>query len=120
MLRSFAGASRPQDFVLPGFYAHAARAYALLRPAGVGCGKRGYLDAGRVERFHHAFEFANGLPRCGGGRIAGCGGEVAQGVVSPVIGQAAIQQMPVLHEMMHRHELDGRDAQFMQVLNRRR
>ena len=46
-----------------------------------------------------------------------CGREEADRVVAPVVRQAALDEVVVLHELVHRHQLDGRDPELLQVLD---
>ena len=46
--------------------------------------------------------------------------EVADRVVAPVVAQPAIEQQRVLHELVDGQQLDGGDAELLQVLDRRR
>ena len=68
-----------------------------------------HLDAGIVQAADH------GLPlgQVAGGQIARLGREEADRVVAPVVGQLALDQMPVLDEGVHRQELDRGDAQVL-------
>ncbi len=43
-------------------------------------------------------------------RIAHLRGEEADGVVAPVVAQALLEQVPVVDEGVHRHQLDRGDA----------
>ena len=72
------------------------------------------LDAGRVQRLDHGLEIAVGLA---GGGIELLRGEVADRVVAPVVPQALRDEVPVVHERVDRHQLDGRDAEPPQVLD---
>ena len=47
-------------------------------------------------------------------------GEEADRVVAPVVRQAALDEVVVLHELVHRHQLDGGDAELLQVLDHHR
>ena len=51
-------------------------------------------------------------------RVFGVGREEADGVVAPVVAQAAFEQEAVVHEVVHRHQLHRGDAQRAQVLGR--
>ena len=75
------------------------------------------LDAGAVERLHHRLEFPHLMRpvRCAG--IAAVGREKADGVIAPVIGEPAIDQVFVPDEMMDRQQFDGRDAEILQMLD---
>ena len=78
------------------------------------------LDALVVEGLDHRLELADvgaGPPRRG---VAEVGGEEADRVVPPVVGEAAVAQVLVGHEMVDRHQLHRRHAQAAQVAERRR
>ena len=47
-------------------------------------------------------------------------GEEADRVVAPVLPQAAVEQEALVHELVHRQQLDGRDAEREQVLDHSR
>ena len=46
-------------------------------------------------------------------------GEVADRVVAPVVAQAAVEQVPVVDELVHREQFDRGDAEAAQVVDRR-
>jgi hypothetical protein len=74
------------------------------------------LDAGLVHGPHQVLELGDDLfdtPR----RIIAVRGEEADRVVSPVVPQAVLHQMLVVHEVMDRHQLDRGDAEPLQVLD---
>src|SRR3972149_2191026 len=56
----------------------------------------------------------------GGGGEARVRREEADGVVSPVVGAPALHEGALVHVVVHRQELHGRDPQGGQVLERRR
>ncbi len=78
-----------------------------------------HLDAGRVQVADHGLELADhfagrvdrGIPR----RRR----EEAQRVVAPVVHQPTLDQVPVVERLLHGQQLDGRDAQVLQIANRR-
>src|SRR5690606_12542622 len=51
------------------------------------------------------------------GRVLVVGGEEADRVVAPVVPQAPLDQRVVVHELVHRLELDGGDAERGEVLD---
>ena len=55
-----------------------------------------------------------------GAEIARLGREKADGVVAPVVAQAHPQQPRIVHQHLHRHELDRGDAQAAQMVEDRR
>ena len=74
------------------------------------------LDAGLVHGPHQVLELGDDLfdtPR----RVIAVRGEEADRVVSPVVPQAVLHQMLVVHEVMDRHQLDRGDAEPLQVLD---
>ena len=74
-----------------------------------------HLDAGAVQRLHHRLELVD-LLADRARRVAVMRSEEPDGVVSPVVGQAALDEDPVVHELVHGHELHGGDAERPQVL----
>lgn len=79
-----------------------------------------HLDPGRVQGPHHPFELADLLSLRPGGGVRGVRGEVTDRVVAPVVLQPPAQQMVLVRELVHRQQLDGRDAQPHQVVHGRR
>jgi hypothetical protein len=71
---------------------------------------------GRVQRLDHRLELADQA----GGAVAVVGREEADRVVAPVVAQAALDQMAVVDEGVHRHQLDRSDAQALEVVDDRR
>ena len=73
------------------------------------------LDAGVVEVADHRLELLHllaGLARRG---VVVVRREVADRVVAPVVAQAALQQVGVVDELVHRQQLDGGDAELGEV-----
>ena len=76
------------------------------------------LEAGLVQRLHHLLEFGDGGAGALVGRVVGVRREVGDRVVAPVVAQSLVGQVLVVHKVMHRHQLDGGDAQALQVPDR--
>ena len=72
-----------------------------------------HLQPGIVEARHHLLELLQALRRVRG--IARVRGEETDRVVAPVIGELLLQQEIVVHKRMHRQQLDGRDAERLDV-----
>ena len=70
-----------------------------------------HLEAGRVQRLDHLLELDDLLAVVAGAGVAALRGEVADAVVSPVVGQALLDEVLRVDEVVHRHELDGGDAE---------
>ncbi len=79
-----------------------------------------HLQAGGVERAHHLLELAHLGPGLLAGGEALVGREEAQGVVAPVVGEAARLEEALGHRLVHRHQLHRGDAQLQQVVDGRR
>ena len=75
-----------------------------------------HLDPRGVQRLHHRLELLD----LAGGRVAGLRGEEADRVVAPVVAQAPLDEPAVVDEGVHRHQLDGRHAEALQVVDDRR
>ncbi len=78
------------------------------------------LDPRRVQRAHHPLELADLLPRRPRGRVRRMRGEVADGVVAPVVAQAPAQQMVLVRELVHGQQLHRRHAEPREVREGRR
>ena len=65
-----------------------------------------YFEAGAVQGPHHVLEFRHLIAGGARGGEARVGCEESQRVVAPVIGKAALQEMPIRYRMMYRHQLD--------------
>ncbi len=78
------------------------------------------LDPRRVQGPHHPLELADLLPGRTGRGVPGVRGEVADGVVAPVVAQAPAQQVVLVRELVHRQQLDRGHPEPRQVLDRRR
>src|SRR6185437_3990878 len=77
-----------------------------------------HFQAGPVQRVHHRLELGDltaGLAGPYGGRVAVVRGEVADGVVAPVVRQAPADQERFGHVLVHGQQLHGGDAQVEQV-----
>ena len=68
------------------------------------------FDSGAVHGFHHGLELADLIAAVAGGGIAGFRRKEADRVVAPIIVKSALQQVRVVHEFMHRHQLHGGDS----------
>ena len=76
------------------------------------------LQAGPVQRVDHGLELgdlAAGPAGPHGGGVPVAGREEPDRVVAPVVGQAAVGQHALGHELVHRQQLDGGDPQVGQV-----
>ena len=69
------------------------------------------FEAGFVQRAHHRLELGDGVLD----RIAGLGREPGQRVVTPVIRQPAVDEELLADRGLHRHQLDRRDTELLQV-----
>ena len=79
-----------------------------------------HLDPRRVEGLHHLLELADLLAARAAARVLVVRREKADGVVAPVIAQASIEQMPIVHELVDRHQFDGADAKPLKIADGRR
>ena len=77
------------------------------------------LDAGVVHGLDELLEFLN-LPAFPASRVLVVRGQVRDRVVAPVVPQAFLLERRVLHELVHREQLDGGNAKPLQVLHRGR
>ena len=74
-----------------------------------------YLEACVVQRPDHRFELVYLTAREPDGAVGAVGGEEADAVVTPVVTQAPFQQVRVLDELVHGHQLDCGDPEVDQV-----
>ena len=74
----------------------------------------------RVQVAHHRLELLHLLAAPAAGGVLVVRREEPDRVVAPVVAQAAVDQVPVVDELVHRHQLDRRHAQPLQVLEDRR
>ena len=75
------------------------------------------LDARLVQRLDHALELGDLLTPRAVCRVAVVRGEEPDRVVAPVVRQALVAQGEVVDELVHRHQLDGGDAEALEVLD---
>ena len=75
------------------------------------------LDARVVQPAHHRLELAD---RVVGRGVAHVRREEADGVVAPVVDEASIDEVALVDVLMHRQQLDRRDAELDEVLDGRR
>ncbi|CAM5326054.1 hypothetical protein SHIRM173S_04985 [Streptomyces hirsutus] len=78
------------------------------------------LDPGLVQRLHRRLELQHLLTAVAPGRVGVVRGEESDGVVAPVVVQAHVHQAVVVDELVNRHQLQCRHAEFRQVLDQRR
>ncbi len=74
------------------------------------------FETGRVQRLHHGLELVDLLAAGAEGGVGVVRGEEADGVVAPVVGQAAVLEHAVVHELVHRHEFHRGHAERGEVL----
>ena len=79
-----------------------------------------HLDPGLVQRLHHLPELLHLLPALAAGAVLVVGREVADRVVAPVVAQAALDETVVVHELVHRHQLQRGDAEPLEMVDGRR
>ena len=74
---------------------------------------------GLVERLHHRLELAHLVAMRSARCVAGVGGEEADGVVAPVVGEAPLDERPLGHELVDGQELHGRHPEPPEVVHDR-
>ena len=80
-----------------------------------------HLDARVVQVADHRLELLHLVAGpAAGHRVAVVRGQEGDGVVAPVVGQALVLQVVVVEELVHRHQLDRRDAEPLQVVDHHR
>ncbi len=78
------------------------------------------LETGAMQRLHHLFELGHLLPAHPAAGVAGLGREEAEGLIAPVIGQPALDEMAVEDELMHRQQLNRCHTQRVEIVEHRR
>ena len=69
------------------------------------------LDARVVHRLHHLLELLDLLAEVAARAVLAVRREVADRVVAPVVAQPHLHEPVVVDELVHRHQLDGGDAE---------
>ncbi len=77
-----------------------------------------HLESGPVQCTHHRLELAHLLPETSRG-VADVRRQKGDRVVAPEVGEPLVDQVPVVHEVVDRHQFDRGDAQFDQVIDDR-
>ncbi len=77
------------------------------------------LDPGLVQGLHRRLELQHLLAAVAPGGVGVVRGEEPDGVVAPVVVQAHVHQAVVVDELVDRHQLQRRHAEFGQVLDHR-
>src|SRR5215475_7243488 len=77
-----------------------------------------HLDAGRVHGLDHAFELVDLIAEAFR-RVAHVGREEADRVVAPIVREAALGEVSVDYELMHREKLHRRNPESEEVLDYR-
>ena len=78
-----------------------------------------HLDARRVQRLDHGLELLD-LAERNRRRVAVVRGEVGDRVVTPVVAQAPFDEVMIVYELVHRHQLDSGHTEVLQVFDDRR
>jgi hypothetical protein len=78
-----------------------------------------HLDAGGVQPAHHLLELADLLAVVARVRVAAGGREEVDGAVAPVVAQPLLDQEVLVDDLVDRQQLDGGDAERLQVLDDR-
>jgi hypothetical protein len=79
-----------------------------------------HLDARAVQRPDHRLELEHLLTARAEAGVVVVRGEEADGVVAPVVRQPPFDEHRVVHELVHRHQLDGRDPELPKVVDHHR
>src|SRR6185369_14059211 len=71
------------------------------------------FDAFAMQSLDHRLEFGDLATIISGGGVASFWSEKAERVVSPIISESSIDEILVIDEVVHRHQLDGGDSEFL-------
>ncbi len=71
-----------------------------------------HLDVGGVQHLHHGLELVHRV----GDAVAVLGGEEADAVVAPIVGEAPVGELALVEERVHGKQLQRRHAERLQVL----
>ena len=74
------------------------------------------LDAGLVEVLHHLLELGDLLTVLAAGGVRRVGGEEADRVVAPIVGQTSVDDSGLAEELLDRQQLDRRHTQVAQIV----
>ena len=100
--------------------AHRQRGAELIAFGGVVVDHvQNHFNAGRVQGGHHHLELLHRILWQVRRGIAAVGRKKAEGVIAPVIGEAPVDEMPVVEKVVHRQQFDGGDPQVGQMADRR-
>src|ERR1700722_2090896 len=69
-----------------------------------------------MQSLNHGFKFADGMRR----EVTRLRRKKSNGVVTPVIPQATLHELAVVHKTVYWHQFNGSDAQASEVLDDRR
>ena len=75
------------------------------------------FEAGGVEGLDHLLELGNLSTGVSRRAVAGHGREVPEGVVATVVGEAAIDEVAVVDEVVDGQEFDGGDTELLEVVD---
>ncbi len=78
-----------------------------------------HLDAGRVHLTHHLAELLHLLAGAPPRRVLAVRGQEPDRVVAPVVAQTTLNEPVVVHELVHRQQLDRGHPEPLQVLDER-
>jgi hypothetical protein len=76
-----------------------------------------HFDAGGVKRLDHLLEFADLTTTFAGAGVFVVWREKADRVVAPIIAESAVDQMPIVDELMHGHQFDGAHTERAEIVD---
>src|SRR5262245_57577727 len=72
-----------------------------------------------MQRLDKRLKFRDLLAEHSAARVASVRREKSDGIVTPIVGEAAIDEMLVGDEFVYRHQFDGRNTQRAEVVEHR-
>jgi hypothetical protein len=79
-----------------------------------------HLDPRLVQGLDHLLEFLNLLAPLPAAGIGIVGSQITDGVVSPVVSKAPLDQVRIMNELVDREELNGRNPKVPEIIDHHR
>src|SRR5271167_4812511 len=74
---------------------------------------KNHLQSGRVQGLDHRLELTNGVDR----EVARLKCEKTNRIIPPRVAQTAVYQLPIVDEVVHRHQFDRRYSESIKMFD---